>query len=612
MNVMTAVSRIELFIDVLFATAENAYFSCFLFLHKYIFMPLQNIDSDAWTYFTAFNVGIWLSSFRLSRILPCERTWELFLIRICLAKIIQISIPASIFIWYSSILFYAGKKLPEYLFAYTNQYLYQHKEQFLHGSVAGFALALLLVLLIGKKIEPALAGWFDNRTQLTSKNNNLRNVDVIFQYLPKQKAFDPAKYFKASQQINSIFTGLQANKEVLSLDRGQFSNSNVLVIGPTRTGKGVLSGVVLSQCLGFHNPDIVIAIDPKGDDWGPLVLKKACANNQLPFNYINLQRGQQPQFNPLLSATKEELIPLLTAAYDLAPKGSPDDYYRQIETEAVELIVSQCSDTPTFKELYSLALQLFEGKELDNIRSLISKLRQDANLSALDTVVGPKFDELLKTGGVFWFVGSEDDAAIIRMQRLIAVRAVQFFRNRNDKSRHGTIFADELKHVLSSQFYKAFATIIGAGNANILATIQTKGDLVDIPVNLNPEAVSKTIFDNCAIKWFYRTKDNDTVEWIINSEGTKTYNSVRQNTERNMELSETSSSSRTLVEEELPYLHRNQILHLPDACAVIIGIGLAKIAFVSPVRVKKETLYPAYLPQEDTEFIGNSVGDKLL
>jgi hypothetical protein len=197
------------------------------------------------------------------------------------------------------------------------------------------------------------------------------------------------------------------------------------------------------------------------------------------------------------------------------------------------------------------------------------------------------------------------------MQRLIAVRAVQFFRNRKDKSRHGTIFADELKHVLSSQFYKSFATILGAGNANILATIQTKGDLVDIPANLNPIAVSKTIFDNCAIKWFYRTKDQDTVEWIINSEGTKTFNSVRQDTERNMELAETSSSSRTLVEEEVSYIHRNQILHLPDACAVIIGIGLAKIAFISPVRVKLEKLTPVYLQSTDTSIL-ESAGDDLL
>lgn len=186
------------------------------------------------------------------------------------------------------------------------------------------------------------------------------------------------------------------------------------------------------------------------------------------------------------------------------------------------------------------------------------------------------------------------------MQRLIAVRAVQFFRNREDKSRHGTIFADELKHIVSSQFYKAYATILGKGNANILSTIQTIGDLVDIPANLNATAVSKAIFDNSAIKWFYRTKDRDTVDWIVNAEGTKTVNSSRLNIERNMELSETSLSSRTLIEEDFPYIHPNQVLHLPDACAVIIGVGIAKIVFTSPIKVKKQSLTPNYLGEEQT------------
>lgn len=611
MSIVLTVSRIELYIDVLVSSFVDSYFSCFLILHVYIFLPLQNIDNGAWMYWTALTVGVWLSMFRLSSILPLERTWELFLIRVCLVKIMQICVPSAIIIWYSAIAVFSGNRLPENLFAYVNHYLYENADQFMHGAILGLALSLILILLIGKKLEPAICAWLDKRTKLASKSNKLRNVDLIFQQLPSPQSFDPETYFKDARRKQSLFFGLQEGKKPTLTSRKQFNESNILVIGPTRTGKGVKSGVVLSQCLAFDNPDIIIAIDPKGDDWGPLVLKKACLKNNLPFIFIDLQRGQAPQFNPLQSASKEELIPLLTAAYDLSPKGTADDFYRQLETEAVDLIVSHCSNTPTFKELYRLALELFEDKELENIRSLISKLRQDANLSALDTSVGPEFNELIGTGGVFWFVGSEDDVSVIRMQRLIAVRAVQFFRNRKDKSRHGTIFADELKHVLSSQFYKSFATILGAGNANILATIQTKGDLVDIPANLNPIAVSKTIFDNCAIKWFYRTKDNDTVEWIINSEGTKTFNSVRQNTERNMELAETSSSSRTLVEEEVSYIHRNQILHLPDACAVIIGIGLAKIAFISPVRVKLEKLTPIYLQSTDTNK-PDVIGDDLI
>lgn len=385
-----------------------------------------------------------------------------------------------------------------------------------------------------------------------------------------------------------------------------------MLLGPTRRGKGIQACMVLSQCLFFEKPDIIIVLDPKGDDWGPLVLRYACERAKLLFIYINVRRGQPAQFNPFQGVSKEELITILVAGYDLQPKGTPDDFYRILEQEAVEQLVEHCSDNPTIIELYQLSLSLFNDEESKNIQSLLSKLRQDSKLTSINTKTGPSFDQLLNAGGVFWIVGSEDDPSVVRIQRMIAYRAVQFFRNRKDKCHHGVIFADELKHLISGPFYKAFGTILGAGNANIIAAIQSKGDLEDIPQNLNPRAVSKTIFDNTNLKWCYRTHDPETVDWITQMEGTCVISKERHNVERNMQLAETSNSERTIIKEEVNFLHRNQIYHLPNACAVLIGQGIAQIAYTSPIIVKKQVLEPTHIQNLPVNTENIELGDTLL
>lgn len=305
---------------------SDMYFQIFLLLHNYIFVPLATIDVMQWAFVTAFCIAMWIGAFRLAKVLPAERCWELFLIRTVFSRGIQILLPTIIIVWYSACVIYAGSRLYDEFTSNINRYLVSNGEQFMHGIVAGCVLAIVSILFIGKKVEPTLSLWLAGRTKSASLDNQVKDVTEVVKCLPKTKPFVPEKYFPKAQRQEAYFFGLQVGNKPLYVARKQFNECNILITGPTRTGKGVKAGVVLSQCLSFEEPDIVIAIDPKGDDWAPCVLKKACETKGLPFRNFNLGRGHGAQFNPLQSVSKNDLIPLLVAAYDLALKGSPDDY----------------------------------------------------------------------------------------------------------------------------------------------------------------------------------------------------------------------------------------------------------------------------------------------
>lgn len=584
----------------------------FLFVHLRIFEPLFEAGGDSWIYFTSVYILLWSAALRFSKLLPGQKAWQLTLIRSMLCKPFVYLSPVIWFAWFVLAFSFSGSRLDENFFNSLTHYLTEQDESFAIGGVLGTVAGLIVTLMIGRYVEPLLDSWLNRLTKKSTQDQKLFDVREVEHDLPKPVAFDPYLFFGKARKLNALFFGKNAKNKSIFIPREEWLNSNILLLGPTRRGKGVQACMVLAQCMFFEKPDIVVVIDPKCDDWGPLVLKNACQRAKLPFVYINAKRGQPPQHNLLKGAAKDDLIATLIAGYDLYPKGSPDDFYRTLEQEAVEQLVQNCSNNPTIAELYELSHSLFTEKEAENIQSLLSKLKQDSKLESINSRTGPSIDDLLTTGGVFWFVGSEDDPSVIRIQRMFAYRAVQFFRNRKNKSHHGTIFADELKHLISGPFYKAFGTILGAGNCNIIAAIQSKGDLEDIPQNLNPRAVSKTIFDNTNLKWCYRTHDPETVEWICEMEGSQVITRERHKVERNMQLAETSSAERSISKEETSYLHRNQIFHLPNACAVLIGHGIAQIAYTSPIKVKKELLEPTHIQEKVEPNIDETLGDALL
>lgn len=589
----------------------EALWATFIFIQTCVFEPLLSIGGDIWVYASTIAIAFYISLFKWARILRGERSWQLALMRTIIAKGLIVAIPIVLLSWFLGAYYFSGIRLHGGFYQDLTFYLESNFNQFKKGLAWGVVAGFLIVLFIGRILEPFVDRWLNRQTIKSNKNSKLSDVRSVQKDLPTPFDFDPYAFFELARNLTSLFFGKDSDNRSIFIPRSEWNHSNILLLGPTRRGKGVQACMVLAQCLFFDEPDIVVCIDPKGDDWGPLVLRDACRRANLPFVYIDARRGKPFQFNVFQGATKDELIALIAAGYDLHPKGSSDDHYRTLEQDAVESIVEYVEDNPTIRDLYDAALHLFSDSELENIQGLLSKLKQDVKLGAVNSKAGPKISDLFSRGGVFWFVGSEDDLSVVRMQRIFAQRAVQILRNRTDKSRHATIFADELKHVLSGPFYKNFGTILGAANANILAAIQSKGDLEDIPQNLNPRAVAKTIFDNTNLKWCYRTNDPETVDWIVQMEGTKVISKERHTVERNAQLAETTSSERSVMQEEAPYLHQNHVKHLPNNCAVLLGYGVAKIAYTSPIKVPFEVIQPTHIQGEPEKF-KRSLGDELL
>lgn len=595
MDIFEFAETVDGYVDAVIDFFSEIFWKLFVLFQTQIFEPLLQVGGDVWIYASTPLIALWIGVFRFSKMLPGEKSWQLLIIRSFFAKLLFYTIPTSVLIWFSCAYAFSGSRLDENFFSALIDYLVRIESQLKYGLLWGVIAGLILVFIIGRYAEPAIDQWLNKKTKRSSSNRKLNDVREVKNDLPRPVDFDPCQFFAVARKLNALFFGKDANNCCIYIPRTEWNNSNILLIGPTRRGKGVQAAMVLLQCLFIDQPDIIIVIDPKLDDWGPLVLRCGCKKAGLPFIYVNARRGQPPQFNLLIGASKDELITILVAGYDLHPKNTSDDFYRRQEQEALERLIKHCSDNPTIKELYELSLSLFSDDEVENIQNLITMLRQDAQIESVNSKSGPSFDMLLNCGGVFWFVGSEDDPSIVRIQRMFAYRAVQWLRNRNDKTRHATIFADELKHLISGPFYKSFGTILGSGNANIIAAIQSTKDLTDIPQSLNPEAVSQVVFDNCNLKWVYRTHHPQTVDWVVAMEGSKVISKERHKVERNMQLAETTSSERSVSEEEVSYLHRNHVLHLPNSCAIMIGHGIAQFAYTSPVKVAFEQIQPTHV-----------------
>lgn len=595
MDIFELAETVDRHVDAIYEFFADIFWYVFLFIQTLIFEPLLHIGGSAWLYASASLIALWLAMLRFSRLLPGEKAWQLLIMRTLLAKFLLYTIPTAMLAWFFCAYAFSGNRLDANFFSVLVDYLDQIEGKLKKGFIWGVIAGLLLIFVIGRYIEPAIDRWLNRKTKRSSNNRKLNDVREVKNDLPRPVDFDPCQFFEMARKLNALFFGKDANNKCIFIPRSEWNNSNILLLGPTRRGKGVQAAMVLLQCLFIDQPDIIIVIDPKLDDFGPLVLRDGCKKASLPFIYVNARRGLPPQFNLLFGASKDELITILVAGYDLHPKNTSDDFYRRQEQEALELLIQHCSDNPTIREIYELSIKLFSNDEMDNIQNLITMLRQDAQIQSINSKSGPSLDLLLERGGVFWFVGSEDDPSIVRIQRMFAYRAVQWLRNRNDKSRHATVFADELKFLVSGPFYKSFGTILGSGNANIIAAIQSTKDLTDIPQSLNPEAVSQVVFDNCNLKWIYRTHHPETVDWVVAMEGTKVVSRERLKVERNMQLAETTSSERSLAEEEVSFLHRNHVLHLPNRCAIMIGFGIAKFAYTSPVKVEFEVIQPTHV-----------------
>lgn len=455
-----------------------------------------------------------------------------------------------------------------------------HRHWFLGGMAMPF-VALFLLQRYGGQLWSGLTHFL---TRPFSRQRDIRtDIRHVGDSLPGAlaQAYDPRKYFDANQ---GIFIGLNERHRPLYIGSAQWRKSHVQVLGTTGSGKGVAAGVLLYQAV--QQGEAAIVIDPKNDEFLPRVLAQAAQEKGVPFVFLDLQ-ASLAQWNPFQGKSEQEGEELLTAGFGMAEKGTDADFYRVEDRRVARRFAAFCAERPGslqqhFTEFYSQHHGL-----IDVAKKLYADLEELAATPCVQADRGIDLPALMAAGAVIYVRGSTRNPRILKLQRIFLLASMQFIEARDrEEARSVALFMDEFKYVLSRPALEALGAIRDK-RAHVLVAHQSLGDLQDCGGDLTPEAVIGGVVENCAIKLAYQVRDPDTAEWLSRLSGSILVDDETRIIERNIGLTETQTAQRTLRQAERPLVDINQLLMLPERCAVLFGVGPAKFIFTSPIPVAK-------------------------
>jgi len=462
-----------------------------------------------------------------------------------------------------------------------------------------FLIGALVLAYIGSKviyffvIRDVLIDWgarinkeiLKNRKKIKTSEGELSDVRTLS--FKDKINFNPVDYFAQAKEKESVFLGVNEENDPILIPRSTWNKSNIQIMGPPGSGKGVLACTALSQCLTNFN-DCVIVFDPKDDEWAPHVLR-AHTND---FLLIDLRQDQPAQINIFDNLTAYQLNELLVAGFSLGRRGDSADFYRDNDRQAVRFLSSM------FKEGEAVNAQslLEKSQELpkevkSSAKGFLILLQELCSLSALQTDKGVDLKKIILNGGCVYVKGSLRDETVIMLQKMLFLRCIQIIeeRDRLQKTTHVNIFLDEFRYLLSKSTLEALGTVRDK-NCNILLSHQSLGDFGLCGADISEKTASATVIDNTTIKWIYRMKEFKSAEWASKQTGEILVDSERRNVTTSSGNVEMSGISATKYKEKRYLIDVNTIQHLPEGVAALIGLETAKLAYSSIIKVERRPI----------------------
>lgn len=453
--------------------------------------------------------------------------------------------------------------------------------------VAGLILGVVAVLVWGRYVTPHIETTKAKLTRRSDQERNRRtDVREIAKHLPNpDQDYDPLRYMNPAK---GVFVGLDEGKKPQYIAQELWRRSHVQVIGTTGAGKGVATGVLLSQAL--RDGEAVVVLDPKDDEWAPHVLRAECERQGVPFRLIDL-RADIPQIDLIDGANADQLEELLVAGFSLAEKGEAADFYRLgdrrgarlagqlLEEEGEGWTVDDLSNHPAMRKLNADA------------PGFVGKLDELARVKAVSGCSG-HLSRTVAEGGCLYVVGSMRNERVKMAQRMLLVRLLQLVETRDrvsGKPRPVCCFLDELKYHLSRPALEGLGAARDKGLHLVLAH-QSLADLRDCPADLDGDAVVGAVVENCAVRIAYRVRDPETATWLASMSGSILVDDESRRIERNAALAELVESERTVRLAERYLVDVNMLLNLPARVAVVFGGPLPFFAHICPLVTAKQQL----------------------
>lgn len=464
------------------------------------------------------------------------------------------------------------------------------------GLLAGVVVSRLLAFLFldkhfsaaDQKVNAQLNQESRRSSQRTGEMTDVRNLH-FGEAVPVNALADFSTEQARKQQV--VFLGKKEDGQPVLVPRDTWSKTNVQILGLPGSGKSVMATNALIRCVRDFG-DAVVYFDPKGDAWAPHVFRAHCPD----FTLLDLRPGKPAQLNLFRDLDSYALKNLLIAGFNLSETGDVADHYRNNEQKAAKLIADQFPNGANIQQVLTAAYALPETMKKE-VKGLITKLENVADLSVLQTDTGIDVAAIINGGGCLYVIGSMEDEAVIRVQKMLFARCAQIILARDEFTAwpHASIMLDELKYLLSKYVLNALGTL-RSRDCNLLLAHQSLGDFGLCGQDLPADFVKTTVLDNTPIRWFYKAASEESAQWAAAQTG-----EIRVDVERRKVQREAGNvehiSGDSYIQKEARYLFDvNTLQHLPDGFAVITGLGVAHLGFSSPLRVERQAISLSTFP----------------
>ncbi len=458
-----------------------------------------------------------------------------------------------------------------------------YKIQLSAGIAVGLAAGIVVWFLCRFYLQPRISKRLGVGV---TERDSLTDARTIDEKMPQPLKYDPRKFFTSTRKKQLMFLGVDERRKSVTLSRDVWRKTHVQVVGPTGTGKGVMACSCLAQSVSYG--DGVYVFDPKNDEFAPSVLREACSRVGKSFHLLDLRRGQPAQLDILKNISKEDLNSLFIAGFALGEKGTDADYYRKNDRAAARHLSTMADHGPI--SLTKLAEQAGAVLPEDLVEKCEGFRRSIEEIAELQSVQAPagsssvQLDGPIKNGGCLYIIGSMDDEAVVVLQKMILLRIVQIVsaRPRDGQQRHITVFADEIRYLMSKKLGDVLGSVRDKG-CNLILAHQSLDDLKtgDVP---SPAVV----IDNTGLRWLYRSTTEEMAQWVAGQTGKIVVNKSSQKIEKNAAGGQVGRNETHVSQIERAKIDTNMVQHLPDGVAVVVGAGPARLAFSSPIPVEEK------------------------
>nr|P08098.1 RecName: Full=Mobilization protein A; Short=Protein B [Escherichia coli]CAA28152.1 unnamed protein product [Escherichia coli] len=311
-----------------------------------------------------------------------------------------------------------------------------------------------------------------------------------------------ARFFHGrGPETAGVFLGKDEQGEPVLVPRDTWRKTNIQILGLPGSGKSVMATNALIRSVRDFG-DAVVYFDQRGPV--AALLPAHCPN----FTLLDLRPGKPAQLNLFRDLDQYALKNLLVAGFNLSETGHVADHYRISEQKAAKLIAEQVSAGGKHSAGAGGGVRAAGGPE---------KGREGADHQAGERgrPERPADGQRHRRGGdnqrrrLLYVIGSMDDEAVIRVQKMLFARCAQIIIARDEFRRwpHASIMLDEIKYLLSKYVLNALGTV-RSRDCN-LRLAHHAGRLRAAGQDLPADFVKTTVLDNTPIRWFYRAASQE-------------------------------------------------------------------------------------------------------